>query len=371
MTIKTTQVTAIDAAELARANALEVQATQAVTQLANQASTITGLQARVAQLEAQVAQPPVVVPPVVTPPTGARPRAYLDGGKVLKTKSGNAFTIRGIEVSYDNDCVTLGPVGVCKLVKALGGNTISPLFSDGNGDLSKVKAICDAALAEGLFVLVNADHQETEGGREWLCAPGMVTLLNGYSHVGLECEIETPEVSTNAQWVAGAKSLLNAVRAAGHKSILKVGAPQGGRRVEFPLQAGAEVFAADPEKATVFTTQLYWGQTGSWYQGQAGVTNGLAGSKQALQMIAASPLCFVLGFDWEDDGGTTGELELITEAHRLGLHYQHWELSKDGTLPGNNMLDRFDWRMLLSSITPNGIALQTKMLAGRQMAVGL
>jgi hypothetical protein len=259
---------------------------------------------------------------------------------------------------------------MCKRLKALGANCVSPLFNDTHGSVAKVKAFCDAARAEGLIVVVNADHFSSGTQRAKLNAPDMVALLNGYDHVMLAIEVETDQVSTDAQWLAGVKSLIDSVRGAGHKSVLKVGAPEGGRRVEFCLRGGTAAIAYDPEHQLALTWQAYWpsSTTPTWYQQQAGVAPGIAGTKAVLAQVAASGLPFLIGFDWHDNIGNTGELELMAEAHRLGLSYQHWALTGDGTLAGNNLIDRFDWTRSLASITPNGIALRDVLLAQRVLA---
>lgn len=359
MPIQTTNAKVITDSELARANALEIQAAALTVTAAEQA-------AEIARLRALLAPPPPPPPPPVTNRTGL----YVDGS-TLRTKRGTAVQLRGIELMYGTDAFNLGPFATIALCKALGANCVGVLFQGANGSVERVKALCDAARAAGLVIGVNADHQDA--GRNWLNAPAMVTLLNGYDNVFLCSEVETdlPDSGlTVDQWVTGASGLVNAVVAAGHVNPIKVGAPQGGRRVEFPLAGGQRVVNAHPQKNVLLTFQAYWpaSTANSWYQSQASVPAGVAGTKQALQRCAASGLCFVPGFDWVDDVGLTDELALIDEAHRLGLSYQHWALTRDGNLPGNNMIDRFDWRMLLSSITPNGLALQAKMLAGRALA---
>jgi len=351
-------------------NALTISAAEVArveTELSAQSSMISSQVAVIADLRAQLAAaPPVVVPP--QPVTG-RTRLYVDGRK-MKTKKGQPFVMRSIEFMYTNDCHSLGPAKLCDLLIELGANACGPLFADSHGDLAKVRAFCDAARARGLVVFVNGDHQRTEGGRNWFAQPGMVSLLNGYDHVGIQCEVETDDAESGAAWVLGANSLVRALRTAGHKSIIKVGAPQGGRLIEYPLAHAPEVLAADPEKQVVFSAQMYWPQATSntWYQSEAGVAPGLAGTLQALDKLAAAPVCFMPGFDWEDNVGLTGELVLIDRADALGLSWQHWVLTGDGTLAGNNMIDRFDWTMSIGSITPNGKLLQAKLLARRAFA---
>jgi uncharacterized protein YndB with AHSA1/START domain len=375
--VQSTTRQTVTSAEIARINAALTAGDQATAdraaltvQLATAQAQVATLTAEVARLQALLAAIPPVGPPVVVPPpvnTG-RVRLYVDGNK-LRTKNGTAFQVRGIEHMYGVDEFNVGPAQIVDRLKALGANSVGPLFQGANGSVARVKAYLDAARAAGLVVGVNGDHQT--GGRAWLTDPAMVTLLNGYDHVFLQLEVETDSVNSDAQWVTGATSLVTVLRTAGHKSVIKVGAPQGGRRVEYALRAGAQVLAADPERQLIFTWQAYWGEATSstWYQSQAGKVGGLQGTLSAIDDVAASPLCFLIGFDWQDDIGTTGELTLMDRAHARGLNYQHWVLAGDGTLVGNNLLDRFDWTRSLTSITPNGLLIQAKLLSQRVMAV--
>jgi hypothetical protein len=297
-----------------------------------------------------------------------RTRLFVDGSQV-KTKSGVPVQIRGIEHMYGVDEFNVGPVGMVARMKALGANTVSPLFQGANGSVARVTAYIAAARAAGLLVGVNCDHQSN--GRAWLNHPDMVAALNAADNVFLQCEVETDDVTSDAEWVAGAVSLVQAVRAAGHLSILKVGAPQGGRRVEYALRAGQQVLSADPTGQLLFTWQAYWGSAANscWYQSQAGVACGVAGTLAAIDQVDASPLAFLIGFDWEDDVGATGELQLMDRAHLRGLNYQHWVLTGDGLRTGNNMLDRFDWTRSLEGIQPNGILVRDKLLSQRILPV--
>ncbi len=314
--------------------------------------------ARIRELEAlvpPVVVPPVVVPPVIVPPVTGKTGLYVDGGK-LRTKNGAEFQIRGIEMMVNGDTDRAGYRTVLEMCKTFGANAVAPLFQGTTGTVAKVKEFIDVARSIGLVVGVNSDHQPN--GRSWLNSPAMVTLLNGYDNVYLQCEVETDDVDTNSEWSTAAIALLKSVRDAGHKHPFKVGAPLGGRHVKYPLASGKDVLATDPLKNTLFTFQAYWAGTSSsgWhYQGDNGFSGGIAGTKQAFQACANSGLCFLTGLDWQDDIGLTNLPECAAELHRLGMNYQIWALRGDNSNPGNNFLSH--WNHSASSITTTGVTM--------------
>lgn len=308
---------------------------------------------------------PPVVPPV-TPPTG-RTGLYVDGN-TLRTKNGEPLIVRGCEAMYGPASMGVGPVEYCKRMKALGFNGISPLFqpSGGANSVASVKALCDAARSEGLVVGVNADHA---GSRGWLNNPALVTLLNGYDHVFICSDVETGAMSQNSEWLTFVADVIKDLRGFGYKAPIKLGSPLGGRMVKFPLSAGKQALELDPLKQVIFTWQAYWKaapSTGWSYQSENGYATGVEGTKAAIRACAASGVCFMVGLDWEDDVGPTGWLDLADQCEASGVSFQHWALSADGNLPGNNVLG--DVSQGLASITTNGRLMQTKLLSMQKMA---
>jgi hypothetical protein len=300
-----------------------------------------------------------------TGPVTGKTGLWVDGS-TLRTKNGSPVQIRGLEAMYGTDAMNVGPVEFCKRMKALGANTISPLFNSGNNanSVANVKALCDAARAEGLLVGVNADHA---GGRTWLNNPQLVTLLNGYDHVFLQNEVEQSNGTTDAQWLTDVKEVISFTRGLGYKCLLKVGTPLGGRMVKYPLKSAKQALDFDPQKNILFTFQAYWkaGTLGGWsYQGDNGfqpASNlGSDGTKLAFQAVANSGVCFLIGLDWKDDVGETGWAILADEAHRLNLNYQHWVVFGDH-IPENNVLG--SWNYQLSTITTTGKVISDKLKA--------
>lgn len=268
---------------------------------------------------------------------------------------------------FGQDAFNVGYDELMSRIKRLGANAVSPLFQNSHKSVAIVKAFCDAARRAGLVVGVNADHA---GGRTWINQPAMVELLNGCDHVFLENEIETnPSNPTNAQWQTSVVDLVTSYRNAGHKSLVKVGAPQGGRHVRYPLAVGKNVLAADPLKNVCFTWQAYWegaSDDGWQYQRDNGFEPGSVGTRTAIRACAASGVCFVIGLDWHDDIGDTDWLSLANECQLSGVSYQHWVLWGDGALPRNNVFG--SWRYDLSEVTPTGRVVSDVLLVQRKMA---
>lgn len=380
MPIATSTLIVITQAEVDRVNALIDSLTTERFQLNEQ---VAALNARIAELLERIR-----ILEATPPPTTLLPRIDIRNGRLCDIAS-QPFTLRGMELMANDDVFNRGFATVCKDLADSGCNGVSPLFQGKYGLPVHVEAFIKAAHTVQLVVGVNADHQNgafsswaflqswvTEGfrflldgqvrtgtvsganvivngqtitsaalgrftrsGRLWITEPKIVAICNRYPGIFLECEIETdPPSPTNDEWEASVKNLIDAYRTAGHEAIVKVGAPQGGRQVKYPLARGAAVAAYDPKKRTAFTWQAYWKEavnTGWHYQGDNGYAAGVAGTKQSIQACANSGLCFIIGLDWIDDVGLTGELALIAEADLRDVSVQHWVLYGDGI--GNNV----------------------------------
>ena len=195
----------------------------------------------------------------------------------------------------------------------------------------------------------------------------MVALLNSYSNIYLQCEIETEPVASNAAWLAEVNPLVARLRAAGHLHPIKVGAPSGGRDVKWPLAVGATVLAGDPRHNVIFGWQVYWAETLGlpwYYQTSNGFAVGLAGSLAALSACSASGLCYVVGVLDGINGnvGATDEAALLDRIQTLGMSCAHWVASGDGTTPSNNL---YDWDFSPQPTRPIDVLLTAKFGAAK------
>lgn len=257
-------------------------------------------------------------PPPPPPPTGTGFIQALPGGRV-KRADGTPVVLRGPEALYNTSSAS----AMCSLVKSIGANCISVLF--GNTDLTRTKAMLDAAKANNLILLFNPDQG---GQRTWALQSATVNLLKQYEStlmLNLETELQPLQENwTASQWAADRIALVTALRNVGYKAPIRIGSPNQGRAPLFAFQVGLQVVAADPLHNVFFSCQEYWGQ--SYYQGLAGEPQGNAGRIKTIDDFAASPLCFLPGFDLTDDVGDTGESGLCDECQAKGVSYLHWAL---------------------------------------------
>lgn len=300
----------------------------------------------------------VVVDPVVTPPPPPPPpppptgviRALPGGG--FTNAAGNPLVIRGVESwAFTNTNLN----AMCAAVKTLGANCVSPLFM--GTDLTRLKALCEAAKSNGLLLAFNPD----QGGKlTFMLSDGAVNILKQYEDrliLNYNTELSGTQDGgyTSSQWVNDSKTLVTLVRARGFKCPIRIGSPNAGRAPRYALDRGAEVLAADSEHNLVFACQVYWG-TG-YYQGLAGFPNGAIGRAAFITAAKNSPVCFLLGFDSTDDVGDTGEPAMMDRCQELGMSYQHWELadpdgSDDDLVAGD-----------LVTLTPLGRSIQARWRA--------
>lgn len=319
---------AISSAEVTRVNfaIADLDTTRAL--LAIRDATIATQATTIADLRAQlVAAIPAPVP--VPTPTPVRTSFYVDG-PTLRTPKGAAFSPRGIECLWGPTSAA-DPTKAVAALKALGANMIAPIFQLGQSTAAHVRACLAAAKAAGLVVAVNADAEGVD--RLWLKRPDIVAECNAATNVAmLECEVELGDhvgTSPNA-WRDTAIAFVLDLRAAGHKSPIRVGSPSGGRFVKYALDMLAAVNAADPLRACVGTWQAYWKaaeSTGWSYASDSGmVASGTAGALECADKIKATGLCWLVGLDGADDVGPTPYAELAARLHTHGIGWQWWAM---------------------------------------------
>lgn len=337
--------TALTAGEQAAAAQVKLQADNAklTKDLADAQNVIRQQAASIQQLLDQLGQLPPVEPPPPppppVPPVGQRDRVYVEGNR-LKRRDGTLVK-SGIESMYAGQGTAAHAAAFVSTHKALGADIISPLpngrWLTGATDINTHKRLLDASKAAGLVHGYNVDHMRMEGagipGREWLRRPDVVALLNSYDNVFIECEVETGWDQTASAWRDDVNQMVRELREAGHKSVIKVGSPAGGRRPVEAIAAGRSVLEADPLKQVIFTWQCYWPEEtrdGWTYQSDNGVASGVAGTLQMCDQIKNSGLCFLVGLESYDPSGAengTGFQQIAARLKQHGIIWQWWVLS--------------------------------------------
>jgi hypothetical protein len=308
-TINTATATTIAPEELDRVEAL----------LEEQAGTITELRAELAL------RPPL--PPAPVPVFG--PRLFVDG-PTLRRKDRTPIVLRGVEMLYGPSAAG-GRDAVCGVVASLKANSVAPLFEANQASPFEVVGMIGSAKLKSLVCGVNADH--TGNGRTWICQPQMVAACNAADNVFLECDVELgSEGMTDAQYTSFAVTFVKALRAAGHLSPIKVGVPGGGRDVGYALRCGKEIIR-QTDSNLIFTWQAYWPEStnNTWYTSNNGYKmHGTAGALKAVDDIAASGLCFLVGLDDTDNIGQTPWRALAAAMQSYGIGFQWWALASAG-----------------------------------------
>jgi hypothetical protein len=299
-----------------------------------------------------------------TGPTGSLGELKVINGKLQRVgmAASDQVTMQLMELMYNVDEVQFGADKLCALVKSLGFNGLSPLFGNTYGTLEHMKKIGDAALKAGLIIGFNGDH--TSDGRAWLTDPARVAYVNSLPNafVRLEIEVDIPSSAgdnpTNQQYIDGCLGLVKAYRNAGGTKPIQVGAYQGGRRLEHVLAAGAQVLAGDPLKNTLLGWQAYWSNSGSWYQGCAGLPNGVAGTREGIKRFNALSADGSIGICWtNNEGAACDAMTLIDDCTKLNQSWMWWALSRDHLTLNNAMTD---WD--LKTVSATGKALQAKLV---------
>lgn len=274
-----------------------------------------------------------------TGPTGPATKSsiFVQNGQ-LYTKYNKPVVVRGIEAMY-GPTSNSNPAGFVNVNKTLKANAVGPLVQQGQWSAANVRKLLEETRKANILCGLNVDHVSS-GGRAALKDPAIVSLVNEYDHVYIQCEVEQGTDSDDV-WEAAAIAFVKDLRAAGYKKQpLKVGSPLGGRQLKTALDRGKNVLATDPEKNLLFTWQAYWGiKTSGWtYQTDNGFSYGRPGLVEACKAVKDSGLCFIVGLDYADDIGDTGMDTLMAELQKNGTSWQYWALFV-GDAYGNGMLN--------------------------------
>ncbi|AJP00836.1 beta-mannosidase [Streptomyces cyaneogriseus subsp. noncyanogenus] len=305
-----------------------------------------------------------LVTPAHAAPTGFR----VENGRLLEA-SGNDFVMRGV-----NHAHTWYPDRISSLahIKAKGANTVRVVLSSGDrwtrndtADVANVVGQCK----QNRLICVLEVHDTTGYGEQsgavtlsraadyWISVQSALTGQEDYVIVNIGNE---PYGNTNyANWTADTKAAVQKLRNAGFDHTIMVDAPNWGQDWAFTMRDNAaSVFAADPDRNTVFSIHMY------------GVFDTAAEVGDYLDRFVAAKLPVVVGeFGHDHSDGNPDEDAILSVTQQLGLGYLGWSWSGNGGgVEYLDMVTNFDPNQLTSwgqrlFNGPNGIAATAKEAA--------
>jgi len=266
--------------------------------------------------------------------TAAPARADAVGLRVSGTdiveSNGNRFVMRG--VSHPHAWYTSQTRAFAD-IKALGANTVRVVLSGGrwpaNGpsDVANVVALCKQNRL--ICVLENHDttgYGEQDGARTlddavdyWLSLRDVLVGEEDYVVINIGNEpIGNNPVTPD--WTTATSDAIKRLRAAGFDHLLMVDAPNWGQDWRFTMRDNAQtVFAADPDRNTVFSIHMY------------GVFDTAAEITDYLARFRAAGLPLVIGeFGFDHSDGDPDEDTIMAEAQARGVGYIGWSWSGNG-----------------------------------------
>ncbi|ORT58317.1 cellulase family glycosylhydrolase [Streptomyces sp. CB03238] len=252
-----------------------------------------------------------------------------DSGRLLES-NGDDFVMRGV-----NHAHTWYPTRTSSLadIKALGANTVRVVLSTGDrwarNDTADVAAVAAQCRQNRLICVLEA-HDTTGYGEQ----SGAVSLSRAADYwIGVKSALEgqeryvivnignEPYGNTGAHgWTSDTKAAIQKLRAAGFAHTLMVDAPNWGQDWSFTMRDNAaSVFAADPERNTVFSVHMY------------GVFDTAAEINAYLNHFVAARLPIVVGeFGHNHSDGDPDEDTILAATQALGLGYLGWSWSGNG-----------------------------------------
>ncbi|KOV83873.1 cellulase family glycosylhydrolase [Nocardia sp. NRRL S-836] len=270
---------------------------------------------------------------LLTVPSAAQPAAagfHVNAGR-LYDATGAEFVMRG--VNHAHTWYTSRTTQALADVKALRANTVRVVLSSGDrwtrndaADVANVIAQCK----RNRLICVLEVHDTTGYGEQsgavslakavdyWIGVQSAMTGQEAYVILNIGNE---PWGNTGAAgWTADTKSAISRLRAAGFTHTIMVDAPNWGQDWSFTMRDNAaSVFAADPQRNTVFSVHMY------------GVFDTAAEITDYLGRFVAAGLPVVVGeFGHNHSDGDPDEDTILsyTQSQRLG--YLGWSWSGNG-----------------------------------------
>ncbi|ONI80487.1 beta-mannosidase [Saccharothrix sp. ALI-22-I] len=254
----------------------------------------------------------------------------VNNGRLLDA-NGNDFVMRGVNHAHtwyvDRTTQSL------KDIKALGANTVRVVLSSGDrwtrNDAADVTNVINQCKANKLICVLEV--HDTTGYQE---QSGAVSLDRAVDYwVGIQSAMAGQEkyVILNignepwgntgyAGWTQATKDAITRLRSAGFQHTIMVDAPNWGQDWAFTMRDNAaSVFAADPQRNTVFSIHMY------------GVFDTAAEINDYLNRFVTAKLPIVVGeFGHDHSDGNPDEDTIFATTQQLGLGYLAWSWSGNG-----------------------------------------
>ncbi|MEV7868819.1 cellulase family glycosylhydrolase [Streptomyces sp. NPDC088124] len=262
---------------------------------------------------------------------------HISGGRLLEG-NGNDFVMRG--VNHAHTWYPSRTTSALKDIKALGANTVRVVLSTGDQwtrndatDVANVIAQCK----QNKLICVLEAHDTTGYGEQsaavslsraadyWISVQSALTGQENYVIVNIGNE---PYGNTNyAGWTADTKAAIQRLRNAGFDHTLMVDGPNWGQDWAFTMRDNAaSVFAADPDRNTMFSIHMY------------GVFDTAAEVSSYLNSFVSAGLPILVGeFGQLHSDGDPDEDAIMSTTQSLGLGYLGWSWS--GNSGGVEYLD--------------------------------
>jgi mannan endo-1,4-beta-mannosidase len=295
-------------------------------------------------------------------PTQADVVGLRVSGTNIVESNGNRFIIRG--VSHAHTWFSSQTSSFAN-IKSLGANAVRVVLSGGRwtansaSDVANVVSLCKQNRL--ICILENHDttgYGEQDGARTldqavdyWVSVQSALTGQEDYVIINIGNE----PIGNNAVtpgWTQATSAAITRMRNAGFDHLLMVDAPNWGQDWAFTMRDNAAtVFAADPDRNTVFSVHMY------------GVFDTAAEITDYLGRFATAGLPLVIGeFGHNHSDGNPDEDTIMAQAQSRGLGYIGWSWSgNSGGVEYLDMVTNFNVNSLTSWGTrifngANGIA---------------
>ncbi|PRX50923.1 mannan endo-1,4-beta-mannosidase [Prauserella shujinwangii] len=287
---------------------------------------------------------------LTAPPAAAATGFHIENGR-LHEANGNEFVMRGVNHPHT---WFPGETGAFADIKALGANTVRVVLSSGDrwtrddpADVANVVSLCK----ENRLICVLEVHDTTGYGEQsgaatldaavdyWLSVRDALLGQERYVIVNIGNE---PYGNTGyAAWTPDTIDAIQRLRSGGLAHTLMVDAPNWGQDWSFTMRDNAaEVFAADPDRNTVFSVHMY------------GVFDTAAEVRDYLGRFTGAGLPIVVGeFGHDHSDGDPDEDAILAHTRSLGVGFLGWSWSgNSGGVEYLDMAANFD----AADLTPWG-----------------